>query len=564
MDEVLENRFQRLLFKDRFQFDKELFEKVDVGKVNVYSKYLERYTPELIINPIKKISKEYLKVDDPIFNIEEAVRHDRNNTDEEDDEVAELEDVGPTKEKIGRISTQKSIAGDKSPTSRIGKRSLAGSVAQKSTDEVLEEEQKNPSDNNEVAIESSENSSPPNENGKSIEGGNEKVASEVIDSSQIKNEVLEEGFAINEEDKGPTEEEIAQMQVRKECLDKIMMIHPTFKNLREWMVKRLPDGYLLALHPEPIFKKHCLLIRDDKFVWSDPIGQNYRKIMELDNEDMAILDLEERKREALDAEGDTKERRKEIRFFDFSTTTKMRYSLDIEQVVIEEKGLQENDSNLNSKFFDPFCPFTSQDIIATYSLIQDLEAYALYRVPGIKEHDFREFLNYCIHIVKKDSLLEEATLLSGNTFRTGDIDFEPIIKDHLINIASLRQQRELQKKLDLEIEANERKVQEIKALIEEKKKASKKRPSDEDELNKSGEGKKETEEDNQKLEEELNSSKANSQHPNEDEVQYNLENEPLEECLVKDEEEVPEEVEEEENPYLNSIYLIRKNEILKI
>ena len=170
-------------------------------------------------------------------------------------------------------------------------------------------------------------------------------------------------IVIEGSDQGPTEEELRQLKIRQDCLKKLKEIIPTEHDVRELKVERVHAGYVLAIHPEPVFKTHSLLLKTDKFIWTEPFGQTAKHILNLECPEEAtpkqIRLLEEKKERARIAEGEEEDRKHQIRVFDFSDTQKIRYATDLDLLVQEEKEVQRTNSNLNSKFYDCYCPFTS-------------------------------------------------------------------------------------------------------------------------------------------------------------------------------------------------------------
>ena len=71
----------------------------------MYSKYLDRYTPELTIEQQKITDKKYLEVEDKEFDLLETLKGDRHNTDEEEEE----QEKGKKKKKKG-AATEKALA----------------------------------------------------------------------------------------------------------------------------------------------------------------------------------------------------------------------------------------------------------------------------------------------------------------------------------------------------------------------------------------------------------------------------------------------------------------------
>ena len=234
-------------------------------------------------------------------------------------------------------------------------------------------------------------------------------------------------------DQGPTEEELKQLKIRQDCLKKLQEIIPTEHNLRELKVERVEAGYVLAIHPEPIFKRHSLLLKPDNFIWSEPFGQTCEYIQGLEAPEEAtakqIRLLEEKKERARIAEGDEEERKNQIRVFDFSDTQKIRYTTDIYPLVQEEKEIQGTNSNLNSKFYDAFCPFTCQDIEVIGNMISKLDCYALYRAMPTDYKETRQFMSQCIHIVPRESMKREAHHLDGQVFKSSSLDFEKLFEN---------------------------------------------------------------------------------------------------------------------------------------
>lgn len=492
--ELVAQQYDTLLFKDKFRFDLEVFKELDLGETRVFVKYLERYTPDLLIETDAVTDKSHLHIPEEQFDISQAVRLDRKNTDEMQEE--ENENKKAQKKAGEKMKSQGSVVGSQKGegsnaqegsrrSSKVleptGKKSREQSASQKSAgrkaslDKNGDPQTVKDSQNVQPLIIDGNDDTSAKVNTKTalgtegVEGapanseGGPRPESGGLDGLNITaqeasmDEIVEginpeemEGEGI-EEDQGPTEEEIEQMRFRKEKLMELTKVRPIEHNLHSWKVAKLEDGYVLALHPQPLFKEHCVLARNDKFVWTEPIGQCLKNILNMpiaDAEDE--IDLQTRQQTAIYAEGEGHERKHAIRFEDFGQTSKIRYTEEIDVILQEEKGAQANSSFLNSKIYDPFCPLTSSDIKIGLDTATKLDAYLLYRVLPEGVRDPQSLMSHCVHVILRESMLKEANLLDNSVFKKENLEFEALFEGGepvLQNYEDLLKQREVESQI---------------------------------------------------------------------------------------------------------------------
>lgn len=385
----------------------------------VYIKYLDRYTPQLIIDTNVITSDEYLQVNEENFDIMEAIEKDRIQVEEE----THVDNLKTKVTNASKLSAQEE-GEEKSKLSKSVGNSKAEEGEGVKSDEV-------------------------------VEGDN------FPEKSGVGEEEVGE-----EEEKGPTTEDLNRIKVRQDCLDALANLHPIQFNLREWLVEKFDECYYLTINPESVFEWHSLLIRGDKMNWNRAFAKE-KKPEEIEKE------MKEYDSMTVSA-GTAATKSKVMMYYDFSKTHKIRVSGDILREVYEqESDIQNTMSNIYSRFYDPYQPFSMQDLTTYLDILKDLDAYGFYRVVPRTYDDQKNFMNFTPHVILRESFLKAVNQLKNTEFNVTELEFEQILDNKAENLTSefdLKQKRDQEQALRLEEQRLVREEEERKQFLIDAKK----------------------------------------------------------------------------------------------
>ena len=179
------------------------------------------------------------------------------------------------------------------------------------------------------------------------------------------------------------EEELERKRVeqarREELYKELKDILPEIKSLKKWHVATLANNYELCLHPDPLFKRQCILTKNGRVKYDEPLLK-YRPYEEKAD--------------------------KRVRISDFSKTRKLRVN-DWSRGVREEELQNLQSTTLNSRFMDLRQLFTMSDMHVIVDLVRELDAFVFYRVMPADAETNIPYLNQCVHVVRRQHLIDE-------------------------------------------------------------------------------------------------------------------------------------------------------------
>lgn len=425
----------------------------------MFAKYLKRFTPQLEVKTFEEVDLDEVidKFDD--FDIAEVAKYDRKNSQEFEDETkpkkAEEGGASPKRANDDRLRDTKSGGGspaNRENSSDKGSRKNSGGtkVDKPEADEVIE------------------SPSPPTE-GQQTDQKITPVTSKVMGSdnklpsdnhSHTHREVLDsKGELVKDVDKEIDEEELAIRQEeeakRQVLFSKLLDIRPQLKSLKKWHVSGVGNNYELCLHPEPVFKRHCILTKNGRLKYEEPLIK-YKTYEE--KADMRV------------------------RISDFSLVHKYRVD-PFSRPLRDEELSNIQSSTLNSRFLDMYRLFTDLDLNCISDLVNQLDSFAFYRIlprehaSDIEAPDFKSLMNQCVHVVRREDLLDDMNdSVAGFTALDGiDIDVaimtgKDLISDDEIDTLKAEELEKRAKRL-----AKAQLIEEKRARREERERAERER-----------------------------------------------------------------------------------------
>lgn len=413
----------------------------------VFAKYLKRYTPNLQVKTYEEVDLNELvdKFDD--FDITEIAKLDRRNSQEieDDGKPKKAEDGGasPKRGNDDKIKDNKSAGGfpnNKDEGSEKGSKenSTTIKIEKPQVDEVIE-------------------SPSPEVEGQSAEGKNSAVPSKALGSDNKlpsdnhsnthKDAVDSKGELIKDVDKEIDEEELARREeeeAKKQVLfSKLLAIKPQLKSLKKWHVSGVSNNYELCLHPEPVFKRHCILTKNGRLKYEEPLIK-YKPYEE--KSDMRV------------------------RISDFSLVHK--YRVDQFSRPLREEEIQNIQlTTLNSRFLDMYQIFSNLDLNCINDLVNQLDCFVFYRIlprghpEDIDAPDFKQLMNQCVHVIRREDMLDDMNQsVAGMTaFDSIDLDVailsgKDMISDDEIETLKLEEMEKQAKRLEKSLKIEQKRI----------------------------------------------------------------------------------------------------------
>ena len=408
---------------------------------------MTKFTPELVIPQTREVSLETLVVKEKPFYIEEAIRRDRKNSQDQDGEEGgkKKDDHSSPKRKQTKEETKEELPAipqvDK--TIEISKKSredvkddVASIRSGKFPQNISRGEKKSQQD---VIIEKY-SSSPEGAVGEVGESKSHAVGAEPKMGSEItkdhfdshKGEEMKDIDAeIDIEEQRRLEEEEVK---RSKLYEKLLHIKPDIRNLKKWHVYHLGNFYELCLHPDPVFKKHCILTKNGRLKYESPLIKYKPYEDKVD---------------------------KRVRISDFSKVQKLRVD-DWSRHVRDEEHNNIQFTTLNSRFLDFYKLFTLTDLQTLCDLTNQLDGFVFYRVLPASFYDTKPYMNQVVHVMRRSDLISEMdSTLHGN------ITFSGIpLADQIASLSGLISDQEIFEMQRQEEERIERRADKVKRIQE--------------------------------------------------------------------------------------------------
>jgi hypothetical protein len=242
---------------------------------------------------------------------------------------------------------------------------------------------------------------------------------------------------MDEEERLRKEEEEGQ---RKLVYAQLLEIKPTIKSLKRFHISSLGNSYELCLHPEPVFKRHCILTKNGRLKYDlcPPFYKSYEEKPDM-----------------------------RVRFSDFSQVHKLRVD-DVTTPYRKEELTALQSTTLNSRFLDFEELFSMLDLNVLCNLVESLDSFIFYRIlpkeagEDVYAAENRLFLNQCIHVVRREDLLDEM-----NEAVAGFTAFESLSLDTIIQLGrGLISDMTLEEMRQAEIEKFNKRQAKIKKIEE--------------------------------------------------------------------------------------------------
>lgn len=406
---------------------------------------MQRYTPELIVKQYEEISLDELVDKQDTFDIKQTALADIRQNQDGDEDGKGKDGVSPkhrVDEKAkdeGRSPLAKSNKDEGSIKGGSRKGSGSPKAEKQDVDEVIETVP--------TGKEGSQEDAKASATEPKLAGSENKLPSDNHshtnkDAADSKGELAKE---MDEEEKQRKLEEEERMKV---IFSKLMEIKPTIKSLKKFHVASLGNGYELCLHPDPIFKKHCILTKNGRIKYDVPL-LNYRSYEEKD--DMRV------------------------RISDFSQIHKLRMEEEYEKYRKQEIATLQS-TTLNSRFLDFFEIFTLLDLNVINNLVDSLKCFVFYRIlpkESPEEQaapDNKLFMNQCIHLMRKEDLLDEMnnTVKGYTAFSEIELDLFIQRADGLISDLVIEQTRQTEIEKFNKRQAKVKRIEEKRARREER------------------------------------------------------------------------------------------------
>lgn len=416
--------------------------------MQVFGKFLQRYTPDLVVKQVEEIALEELEDKDDQFDIREAQLLDIRQNQDGDDEVKGKDGAaGRTKHDDkhrddGRNQLARSHKDDSSQKGGSHKPPGSPKANKTDVDEVIEtglvgeghpEELK-------LAAAGSRGGAP------ELKALSEHQSNTHKDPTDSKGELQREGDKeMDEEERQRRQEE---EELTKAVYAKLLEIKPTIKSLKKYHITSLGNSYELCLHPEPIFKRHCLLTKNGRLKYDVPLVA-YRSY-----EDKAD---------------------KRIRISDFSQVHKLRTD-ETNAKYRKEEISKIQSTTLNSRFLDFEELFTLLDLNVISNLIESLDCFVFYRIlpketpEEILAQENKLYVNQCVHVVRRQDLLDEMNEAAAGFTAFDSLDLDSVINAGRGLISDLAIEQLHQAEVDKinRREAKAKRIEEQKARREER------------------------------------------------------------------------------------------------
>lgn len=430
--------------------------------MKVFGKYLQRYTPELVVKQFEEVALEELEDKEDRFDLREAQLTDiRQNQDGEDDPKTK---DGPAFKRAhddkhkddGKSPLGKSNKDDGSQKDHSRKGSGGAKLDKSIHDEVIETG---------VGKEGSPDDAK-NSQGHSKNLGSEQKLPSDNHSHTNKDAADSKGELGKEENKEMDEEERLRKheeeERKKEVYSQLLQIRPIIKSLKKFHVSSLGNNYELCLHPEPIFKKHCILTKNGRLKYDQcpPFYKPYEEKPDM-----------------------------RVRFTDFSQIHKLRVN-DINAQYRKEEISALHSTTLNSRFLDFEELFSLLDLNVICNLVESLDSFMFYRVlpkeskDDVQAAEDRLFLNQCIHVVRREDLLDEMNEAVSGFTAFDSLSFDTLIRSGrgLISDLTIDQMRQSEKEKFEKRQIKIKKIEEKRKRREEREEKEKARLEEERKL----------------------------------------------------------------------------------
>jgi hypothetical protein len=437
LGDKIDEEFNSHLKKGDYNFHLEKFEVMDLGDKIVFGKYLQKITPDLEIPQTQEINVEGLDTPIKPFHIEEALKWDTKAAEEGEDGkmVGGNSPKKHNQEKSAELPPQIEKAFSSVPVKSKDEIHIKDETSVKSGGKGIKTEK--------VPDEVIETLPHPEGNVQIIDGAevkshqdgekaNSQHTKEQADSK--KRDELKD--MVNEIDQEELRKQKEEEEKKAAFCRELANLKPDVRTLKKWHVAHLGNYYELCLHPDPIFKKHCILAKNGRLKYDEGIA-TYRPYQE-----------------KID---------KRVRITDFSKVQKHRVDNWSRELMNEEHNNLQY-TTLNSRFLDFYKLFTYADLQTFDDLINQLDSFIFYRImPSYANYHF-SYMNYMVHVVRRQDLIHEM-----DESMHGSVSFSSIpLAEQIANKDGLVSDQEIYQTKKDEEERIRRRKDKIKRIEEQK------------------------------------------------------------------------------------------------